>query len=672
MQNRGLSRLKQIHYIATLNFTDRQVKIFRPNLGRRRRENLYRVRLVVLLFLSSFAFAQTPDSGDSIPRGTDVAQFLSKTIYWYQQTQLEQQIVNEPTDLAFADSNQRMAEQIVRLAFDYARQSAQLIEKRPKQNPSQAQGGDFSSYRGLTQAAATTDQQIQQTQTELQSLQSKRETASGKKRQQIDSQIDEIKSELSLMQARASALRTMLSFVTGTSAGGLGGIGLRGQIEELSRSVPAYLSQPQEEEKNSHQAANQANTAKVLAAKSSGIWGLVSDLFHLSLKTRALRQDLNTADALMQNANQLHDPLMANIKQMVQTSDHVAAQADTADAAGLAAAKAQLDTLTAQFKDVAAAAIPLDQQAILLDLYKRNLLNWRASVRGQYVADLKNLVLRLGVLVIVIGLILGFGQLWRRTISRYVPDGRRRHQLLLVRRILVWSAIGLVFLFTFASELGSVFTFAGLITAGVAVALQNVIVSVVGYFFLIGKYGIRVGDRVQVAGVTGSVFEIGLVRFYLMELEPGGGDSQPTGRVVAFANSIVFQATGGLFKQIPGTSFIWHEIRLTFAPESDYHAVRERVNQAIESAFAEYHDSLERQQRQMEITLNSISAAELKPKLRMYFAPSGLEVLVRYPVVFSKAQEIDEHLMSAIFAAVDREPKQKLIGSEVPTPRIAA
>ena len=64
----------------------------------------------------------------------------------------------------------------------------------------------------------------------------------------------------------------------------------------------------------------------------------------------------------------------------------------------------------------------------------------------------------------------------------------------------------------FASELGTITTFAGLMTAGIAVALQNVILSVAGYFFLIGKYGVRVGDRVQVAGVTGDVVDIGLVR----------------------------------------------------------------------------------------------------------------------------------------------------------------
>lgn len=117
-------------------------------------------------------------------------------------------------------------------------------------------------------------------------------------------------------------------------------------------------------------------------------------------------------------------------------------------------------------------------------------------------------------------------------------------------------AIVVVIAFAFASELGSVATFAGLLTAGVAVALQNVILSIAGYFFLIGKFGLRIGDRVQISGVTGEVVEIGLVRIHVMELGGNGGDVQPTGRVVAFSSSFVFQPTAGMFKQFTRLSTI--------------------------------------------------------------------------------------------------------------------
>ena len=94
--------------------------------------------------------------------------------------------------------------------------------------------------------------------------------------------------------------------------------------------------------------------------------------------------------------------------------------------------------------------------------------------------------------------------------------------------------------------------------AGLAVAMQSVLVSVVGYFFLIGKYGIRVGDRVQIGNVTGDVIEMGLVRLHLMELS-GAGPMSPTGRVVAFANSIIFQASGGGLWSVKGLFSVQNE-----------------------------------------------------------------------------------------------------------------
>jgi small-conductance mechanosensitive channel len=236
---------------------------------------------------------------------------------------------------------------------------------------------------------------------------------------------------------------------------------------------------------------------------------------------------------------------------------------------------------------------------------------------------------------------------------------------------MIWTAIGVIIVLTFATQLGSAVTFAGLLTAGVAVALQNVIVSVVGYFFLIGKYGVRVGDRVQIAGVTGEVVDIGLVQLHLMELG-GPHESQPSGRVVAFSNSIVFQPTAGIFKQIPGTSFVWHELKLTLAADSDYHVARERITQAVDSALKDYNESIEAERRQVERNLSSVSGAQLQPKMRMRYTSSGIEATVRFPAQIEKAAEIDDHLMRELISAAGRDPKLRVVSTEMPAAKAEA
>jgi small-conductance mechanosensitive channel len=336
---------------------------------------------------------------------------------------------------------------------------------------------------------------------------------------------------------------------------------------------------------------------------------------------------------------------------LTKQSDVIAQQADSADAQTLDQQKKELDSLTAQFKQLSAAVLPLSKQSILLDLYKRNLQNWQSSVKSRYRSDLRGLLARLLVLAFALGVVFAAAELWRRAIFRYVHEGRRRYQFLLIRRIVMWFAALVVVAFAFASQLGSVATFAGLITAGVAVALQNVILSVAGYFFLIGKFGIRVGDRVQIAGVTGEVVEVGLVRLQLMELTSTGSEI-PTGRVVAFSNSIVFQPTSGLFKQIPGTNFMWHEITLTLPGNSDYHQVQKNLADVVNQVFADYKDDIERQRRHLESMLGSTSTAEFHPRIRLAFTSNGLEAVIRYPVTLQNAAEIDDRITRELLDAL--------------------
>ena len=275
--------------------------------------------------------------------------------------------------------------------------------------------------------------------------------------------------------------------------------------------------------------------------------------------------------------------------------------------------------------------------------------------------------MRLGALGLILGVVLGVSELWKRATFRYITDTRRRYQFLLIRRIVLWSLIAIIVATAFASELGAITTFAGLMTAGIAVALQNVILSIAGYFFLIGKYGVRVGDRVNINGVTGDVVDIGLVRLQLMEVT-GGPAPLPTGRVVAFSNAVVFQAGSGMFKQIPGTNFLWHEITLTLDPKTNYRQVEQRMMEAVNKVFAEYRDKMEMQRRNVERSLNS-TIAVFAPESRLHLTQTSLEVVIRYPVEFANAGEIDNRVTRAILEALELDPNLRAQVSAGPAVR---
>jgi small-conductance mechanosensitive channel len=631
-----------------------------------------RIKKVVLttvtLALTAFGQGNAPSSAVAPQDPGKIIQFLSSTVSWYRQRAAEEKLVNEPTDLTFSQENARVADQVVQQAFEYGRNEAQLQSKRHIEK--QPQGGNSPEYQKLAQALQNVEQQLQDTESEIQSNREKLTGGTPAKRRYAQAQIQELQGELGLLNARHDALQAMSEFVTSSGKGHQ--VGLRAQVEELSHSVPAALSTPAGSTQPNSTAGTTSSPAKIVTTKPqpSGIWGLSTDLIHLSGKRQSLKDVLATTDNLRKTGNDLSAPLVGDLQNLIHQGDQLFAAADTATPEDLAQQTQQLDALTLQFKQVTTTLLPLSKVGVLLGIYETTLQNWRNSIRDEERDELRQLLLRLGVLALMITLVFALGEVWRRASFRYVHDARRRYQALLMRRIVIWTAVVIIVIITFATQLGSVFTFAGLITAGIAVAMQNVITSIVGYFFLIGKYGLRVGDRVSIAGVTGEVVDIGLVRIHLMELG-GPGDSQPSGRVVAFSNSIVFQPTAGIFKQIPGTNFIWHELKLTLASETDYHSAKDRIVKAVDSALGHYRENIDSQRRTVERNLSTVSAGELQPKVRLHYTASGIEATVRYPVEIGKATEIDDHLMRDLLAAVEQEPRLKLISAEMPTAKVS-
>ena len=216
------------------------------------------------------------------------------------------------------------------------------------------------------------------------------------------------------------------------------------------------------------------------------------------------------------------------MRDVTQRGDALSAQPQSSDPAVLADRKKQIDTLTADFKRLSNIVLPLAKASLLLDATTSNLAEWRGETQRAYSTQGRELLLRIGVLLLAIIVVAIAADAWRRAIFRYIAEQRRRSQFLLLRRIVVTAVIILILIFALSTEIGSLATFAGFLTAGVAIALQNVILSVAAYFLLIGRYGIRVGDRIQIGEVTGDVFNIGLVRLYLVELDVSGSEARPT------------------------------------------------------------------------------------------------------------------------------------------------
>jgi hypothetical protein len=259
--------------------------------------------------------------------------------------------------------------------------------------------------------------------------------------------------------------------------------------------------------------------------------------------------------------------------------------------------------------------------------------------------------------VICIGIVMGLSELWRKATFRYVHETRRQRQLLLVRRIVTGFLMAMVLILGFVNEFGSLATFAGFITAGIAVALQTLILSVAAYFILIGRQGLRVGDRVTVSGVTGDVVDVGLIRFYLMELGGTGPHLHPTGRVIVVSNSLLLQGNP-FFKQIPGTSYAWHEVAVKLERGGDYTLAESKLLETVNSVFSQYRESIEQQHKNLE-GWAAISTVVPTPQAHLQLVESGLDLVVRYPVIFGRESEIDNQMAKKVMEVITSDADLK-------------
>ena len=587
-------------------------------------------------------------------RSKQILAHLSEVIRYYRMTILPIQKTGEPSDMLYAEQAQSEATQAAQLAFQSARDEATLLSRVEAGQPGTAPDPQAEGSR-LSSTVHTVAAQLTQLQAEDQALDQQIAKAPAKAREALQLEKQDVEGQLELSKASYEALNKVVG-VSSTQSD----TGLQGQINQLQSAVPQLID---------NKVKPVAGTIESIASlHDAGVSSQAIVLFQLLGTERDIDQQIAETQLLHDQCVDLRTPLIKILRatlaagQSMQTSapaiPSAAAQPSSAGSAPallspeavLAARKNTFDQLTDAFRAVSDVSVPISQEVLLLEQARANLLSWRTAVDSERTTIVHALLLRVISIAVALGILLGIGEAWRRLSTRYIQDVRRRRQLMLVRRMVIGFLSGLVLIFGFVTQFSSLATFAGFITAGIAVGLQTILLSVAAYFFIVGRYGVRVGDRITVANVTGDVVEVGLVRFYMMELTGAGTDSHPTGRIAVFANSVLFQTGTPLYKQIPGTEYAWHELTLKLKPGTNYLPATQAVQTAVEAVYTSYKASIEDQHRQVESWMDAaLETPHVESRLQL---TDSLQFIVFYPVLIRNAAETDQQIVQKVLEAV--------------------
>jgi small-conductance mechanosensitive channel len=592
-------------------------------------------------------------------QGPAIIRHLDGTLQFYRTVNEPMQKAGEPNDVVYRDQAIAQAVQVGKLAFQSATAEATLIGTGGTGAPQES-----DQQQRIQAVEASNAQQIHDLEAREKVLDQQVANANPRSAGALQSQKEQVHAALELDYAIRDALNRI------QTSGAKGATGLLSDVNRLQHSMP-------ELEGNNKTSAPQLMT--IDSALSAGITTQSMVLLDLLETQHSLAATVQANDRLRQQATDLRAPMLTIVRRLLQEGQQLSQRAEAAipatpkvgkghaaETAGAPPAPAPEDlrSITQQFKALSGATVPLSEEIIVLEQSHANLTAWQASVHEEYAGILHSLLLRILIIAIALGLIIGGAEAWTRATNKYVRDLRRRRQLLIVRRVVVGFLSVMVLVFGFVTRFDSLATFAGFITAGIAVGLQTILLSVAAYFFIVGRYGIRVGDRITVAAVTGDVIDVGLVRFYMMELAGTGNSLNPTGRVAVFSNAVLFQAGTPLYKQLPGTGYAWHELTVRLADAADYKTVCAAILKEVQEVYEGYRPAIEQQHKTVEQWMQaSIETPAIDSRLQ--FTGGVFQLWARFPVEIREAAEIDEKITQALLQlmAGDALVKAAVVGT---------
>jgi len=244
--------------------------------------------------------------------------------------------------------------------------------------------------------------------------------------------------------------------------------------------------------------------------------------------------------------------------------------------------------------------------------------------RDAHLADVGTKLAAFVVLAVLLYLV---ARVARRQVSAGIEDVNRRHTL----RKWIKGGYAVLVVLTgialFADWLAGLGTLLAVIVAGVAVALQDVLKSVVGWLYISGRSGIQVGSRVEVGGVTGDVIDIGVLKTTLLEVGNLVMAPQASGRVVTVPNSAML--TANVFSNSPTNPLVWQEIRFTVTFGSDWERAEAILREAGEEHHAQISDEVDHGYLRMERRY-AFRAGRVTPIVYVSTAAHGVELTLRF------------------------------------------
>ena len=529
-----------------------------------------------------------------------------------------------PEEQALAHEAEKTGDHEVDLTFFDALRTAQ-------QNPPPLS----AAAKKIAERKAKADQTVKDDQASIALLTAKLAAAPDSKKDNLQDQVDVAKAQLDLDQDELDDASEDLEQAGGDPQAKIKRLQAEHEEGDHNQSVvPGSAVSPYEQ---NYQAFTLLNVFQAWQA--------------LRAKTALLQAARDEAAAKQVSLTRRRDDLMARVEKdkaareaaQEQARGFATAKTTTGDGSRAAATAAveALKQYTLDQKNLADRGRRIQDEQELTDIYG----NWIALVATRQRTALHHVIEGLLWILLVLLAVYFANRFIEHLFTGMASENKRIDTLRAVVKFASQAVGAVVILFIIFGMPTQATTVLGLAGAGLTVAMKDFIVAFFGWFVLMGRNGIRVGDWVEINGVGGEVVEVGLLKTVLLETGNWTDSSHPTGRRVSFVNS--FAIEGHFFNFTTSGQWMWDELQVQIPAGQDPYPIIDGIQKLVEKETEANASKAEAEWREA-TSKYRVQAISAVPGINVVPTAVGIEVHVRYITRANERHETRKRLYEAV------------------------
>jgi small-conductance mechanosensitive channel len=259
--------------------------------------------------------------------------------------------------------------------------------------------------------------------------------------------------------------------------------------------------------------------------------------------------------------------------------------------------------------------------------------------------------------IVLVVLIIGFIQLLRRFIRKNLPNSKVKYRSQKGIEVIGYLILIILTLSYFTGNIKDFTLAIGLLSAGVAITLQELILSIAGslYIFFVKVY--KPGDRIEINGIKGDVIDVDSIYTTIMEIGEWVSSDNYSGRIIKLSNAFVFK--GPIYNYSMDFPFIWDEFNLPIRYGSDVELAKDIIIKVATDTLSEYVVNSIAKWKDV-VDRYYIENAKVEPTLAITMTDNWIQFNLRYIVDYKK-RRVTKHILSELISKKFEETNGQVV-----------